>query len=107
VPIPSRTPNRTRRHLRRRPSRLAAVVADMKRRNLALHHLGGSQWQLSSGQTVSPKTAKAILSRPVCCDLRDALFPDIRGQTFRLLDPHALNADRESAVTTPSRFADY
>jgi hypothetical protein len=40
-------------------------------------------WMLSDGTTLTGNTAKAVVSDPRVVDCGDALFPGVRGQTFR------------------------
>jgi hypothetical protein len=43
----------------------------------------GRWWMLSDGTTLTGNTAKAVVSDPRVVDCGDALFPGVRGQTFR------------------------
>jgi hypothetical protein len=45
----------------------------------------GRWWMLSDGTTLTGNTAKAVIANPRVMDSGDALFPGVRGQTFRII----------------------
>ena len=46
----------------------------------------GRWWMLSDGTTLTGNTAKAVIANPRVMDSGDALFPGVRGQTFRIIE---------------------
>jgi hypothetical protein len=69
----------------RRPNNAAAVLAKLE--GGAVLYSGrirdGRWWMLSDGTTLTGNTAKVVTSNPHVVDCGDALFPGVRGQTFR------------------------
>jgi hypothetical protein len=43
-------------------------------------------WMLSDGTSLTGNAAKVVTSDPRVIDCGDALFPDVRGQTFRFVE---------------------
>ena len=71
----------------RRSNNVAAVVSKLE--SGAVLYSGrvgdGRWWMLSDGTTLTGNTAKAVISDPRVMDSGDALFPGVRGQTFRIV----------------------
>ena len=76
---------RTGSHPARRPGTAASVLAKLQEG--AVLYSGrvrdGRWWMLSDGTSLTGNTAKAVISDPRVVDCGDALFPGVRGQTFR------------------------
>jgi hypothetical protein len=76
---------RTRTRLSRNLLSADRVIAAM-RNGQALHcsfEGNGERWWLSSGTRVSPAAAKLAIEHPDVVSTGDALFKNVRGQTFR------------------------
>ena len=76
---------------KRRPRRSAnAAVVLAKLQGGAVLYSGrigdGRWWMLSDGTTLAGNTAKAVIANPRVMDSGDALFPGVRGQTFRIVE---------------------
>jgi hypothetical protein len=71
----------------RRSANAAAVLAKLQ--GGAVLYSGrvgdGRWWMLSGGTTLTGNTAKAVIANPCVMDSGDALFPGVRGQTFRII----------------------
>jgi hypothetical protein len=72
----------------RRPGNAASVLAKLQEG--AVLYSGrvgdGRWWMLSDGTTLTGNTAKAVIANPRVMDSGDALFPGVRGQTFRFVE---------------------
>jgi hypothetical protein len=49
----------------------------------------GRWWMLSDGTTLTGNTAKTVIANTRVADCGDALFPGVRGQTFRIIEDNS------------------
>jgi hypothetical protein len=78
----------TRRRIARHLDRLNVALVAMKD-GAALHlclDRGAIRWWLSSGQSVDPAVAQALVRHTAVVGVGDALFGDVASQTYRYVD---------------------
>jgi hypothetical protein len=75
---------RISRQLDQLNARAAAILGAMKAG--AALHFGASRWWLSTGRSVDPAVARAVVRSSSVVGVGDALFGDIASQTYRYVD---------------------